>query len=237
MDKLDIGYQVKYFYLDGKMTMYRLYQSRSWYIQVKVDRQAEISVYANKNFTDKEIEHQLTSTYKRVILWYQKHNERSLINLEKNIIHIFNKKYVLKKTNKKLPKKFEILGSNIYINLKDESDQKEKLEIVKTIYDASITNYIKNSAKTWANKMGLPLYKIKFRWLVTMWGCCKNTKKEILYAYQLGAYSKDVIDSVIVHELCHIKFPHHQKTFWDEVYKWNPKNKELSRILNLVDDH
>lgn len=237
MDKLDIGYQVKYFYLDGKMTMYRLYKSRSSNIKVKINRLAEISVYANDSFTDVDIERELINTYKTIILWYQKHNERSLINLEKNIIHIFNKKYILKITAKKLPNKFEILNSNIYINLKNKDDQKEKLEIVKAIYDTSVTDYIKKSTRIWANKIGLPLYKIKFRWLITMWGCCKNSKKEILYSYQLGAYPKDVIDSVIIHELCHIKFPHHQKTFWDEVYKWNPKNKELSRILNLIDDH
>ena len=41
----------------------------------------------------------------------------------------------------------------------------------------------------------------------------------------------EVIDYVIIHELCHIKHHNHSKDFWDEVEKYMPEYKTHRKWL------
>lgn len=41
----------------------------------------------------------------------------------------------------------------------------------------------------------------------------------------------ELIDYVLVHELVHVKFKHHQTKFWDEVARFQPDYKELRAKL------
>ena len=44
-------------------------------------------------------------------------------------------------------------------------------------------------------------------------------------------YDFDVIDYVLIHELCHTKVKNHSKNFWKEVEKYCPNYKELRKKL------
>ncbi len=48
-------------------------------------------------------------------------------------------------------------------------------------------------------------------------------------------FKKEVIDYVIVHELCHLKEMNHSKRFWKEVEKIIPKYKLLRKELKEAD--
>ena len=41
----------------------------------------------------------------------------------------------------------------------------------------------------------------------------------------------DVIDYVVIHELCHLKHHNHSKQFWEEVIKYMPDFKEKKMWL------
>lgn len=228
-DNIDIGYEIKYVYLDGKMTMYRLFYWKKHYICVDVNRNAEIRVYARQKDSIEQIESAILDR-KYTILWWQEHQEKLLMNLNQNFITILNKKYYLKPISRKLKNKFEILGNTIYINANTEEQKKE---IVPAIFDVTACEYMRKSTLKWAKKMGYTVNKIVFGWSKRIWGCCWPTLKKIKYSYNLCFFEKDVIDSVIIHELCHYAFLRHNKDFWLEVAKWCPKYKDYDKILNL----
>jgi predicted metal-dependent hydrolase len=64
----------------------------------------------------------------------------------------------------------------------------------------------------------------------TRWGSC-STKRNLNFNYRLMHLSPELLDYVIVHELCHLKEFNHSKEFWDLVGLALPNYKELRRRL------
>ena len=82
-----------------------------------------------------------------------------------------------------------------------------------------------NSRTTWfANKIGLTPKSITVKTYKARWGSCTN-KAEIQYNWKLIQAPPDIIDYVIIHELCHIQHHNHSPTFWQLVEKHYPDFK------------
>ena len=62
------------------------------------------------------------------------------------------------------------------------------------------------------------------------WGSCNN-KGKILLNIKLIHLEEDIIDYVIIHELCHIKEFNHSKKFWSLLKKYCPNYKEIKNRL------
>lgn len=81
--------------------------------------------------------------------------------------------------------------------------------------------YIPNRVKYYANIMNVKYGKITIRCQKTRWGSC-SAKGNLNFNCLLMLTPFDVIDSVIVHELCHLKELNHSKRFYNLVYKYFP---------------
>ncbi len=81
-------------------------------------------------------------------------------------------------------------------------------EQAETYFDLNLDKYIQQ----------LSLYPsaIKIRQYRARWGSC-NSKGELSFNYLLMMAPTWVIDYVIVHELCHLKYLNHSKAFWQLV--------------------
>ena len=64
----------------------------------------------------------------------------------------------------------------------------------------------------------------------TRWGSC-SSKGNLNFNCLLMLAPPDVLDYVVVHELCHRKEMNHSKAFWNEVEKVLPNYKESVRWL------
>ncbi len=76
--------------------------------------------------------------------------------------------------------------------------------------------------------MSLPLYKVSVRNMTSRFGSNSKYTKSVHFSTTLMHYSIPIIDSVIVHELAHIKEYNHSKAFYDVVYKYCP-NYDICR--------
>ena len=65
----------------------------------------------------------------------------------------------------------------------------------------------------------------------TRWGSCNTLTRSITFNLQLYKKPLEVIDYVILHELAHIPYPHHQKEFWNFVEKYIPDWKKRRDLL------
>ncbi|MCH5198415.1 MAG: M48 family metallopeptidase [Oscillospiraceae bacterium] len=93
-------------------------------------------------------------------------------------------------------------------------------------------NYIPQRAAYYAPVIGVKYGKITIRNQKTKWGSCSG-KGNLNFNCLLMLMPPEVIDGVVVHELCHIKEMNHSKKFYEEVlkaypdyYKWNNWLKE-----------
>jgi len=74
----------------------------------------------------------------------------------------------------------------------------------------------------YAEKLGVSYGKITLRQQKTRWGSC-SSEKNLNFNWKLILAPPEVLDYVVVHELCHLKEMNHSKAFWDEVGKVMPE--------------
>jgi predicted metal-dependent hydrolase len=82
----------------------------------------------------------------------------------------------------------------------------------------------------YAPAAGVAPPKLRLRVQEKKWGCCTPKNGIIINARVLLA-PEPVAEYIVVHELAHIRFRHHQKSFWNEVERLMPGYRGAERIL------
>lgn len=141
--------------------------------------------------------------------------------------------------------KFFIFAENN--NLVISQPQKGKLtksEIKKELisyFRIVARKYLSERTEYFTEKANLKFRKIFIKNQKTKWGSC-SSEKNLNYNWHLIFAPLDVIDYVVIHEISHLKYMNHSKTFWNLVEKFDPdykvrmkwlrENEQMVRILN-----
>ncbi|MGC8479388.1 MAG: M48 family metallopeptidase [Candidatus Micrarchaeia archaeon] len=131
-------------------------------------------------------------------------NNRSKLHITSNLIEIFLSKNVLE------------------TNLEKEATKIFKKRITKTLLP---------KIKEMANQINKSHYNYEFNNISihnqnTLWGSYGRRTRNIYLSFKLLLAPEDVIKYVIIHELSHIPFSSHSKSFWANVSKACPDYKE-----------
>ncbi len=117
--------------------------------------------------------------------------------------------------------------------------KKEAYEAMKTLHltDEEIRElvdkarkYIPERVAYFAEHMGVTYGRITIRNQKTRWGSC-SSKGNLNFNCLLMLTPAEIIDYVVVHELCHRKEMNHSGAFWNEVEKVLPDYREAVRWL------
>lgn len=136
--------------------------------------------------------------------------------------------------------KAEICGKKIILTQKIVLTQKEKRQLIEKMFYKSASNVMLDLVEHI-----LPRFeklhrlsqrpRVKLRKMESKWGICRPLLQEITLSKRLIHLPKELIEYVIVHELCHFKHMNHGKDFWLFVGQLVPDYKEKRRLLNQVD--
>ena len=117
---------------------------------------------------------------------------------------------------------------------------KERQMILKSISKLSETELqaltdmalkvIPRKVKYYANLMNIRYGRIAIRRQKTRWGSCSN-KGNLNFNCLLMLMPDEVVDYVVVHELCHLIEMNHSKSFWKLVEEVMPDYKENRKWL------
>lgn len=112
-----------------------------------------------------------------------------------------------------------------------EAEPTEKLtreKVIALVEEA--LKVIPERVEYFAKVIGVTYGKITVRNQKTRWGSC-SSKGNLNFNCLLMLAPPEVLDYVVVHELCHRKQMNHSKAFWLEVEKVLPNYKEVRKWL------
>jgi predicted metal-dependent hydrolase len=74
----------------------------------------------------------------------------------------------------------------------------------------------------WADRMKMPVPGYVVKEQQRLWGSYSSRTKSVNLNWRMVAFPPEIIEYIIIHELCHARHMHHGKSFWDEVAKYCP---------------
>lgn len=175
----------------------------------------------------------------------------NLSEAEKFLIRkkLWIKKYLVSKQAK--PNKYFLFGNEVSIthnydlfikrhktvyhnfNLTITSPSESNTDL-KTLYELWLKKtakvFITERVKELAEKYNFKINKINIRGQKTRWGSC-SSKGRLSFNYRLMQFNKDIMDYVIIHELCHLLEMNHSPRFWKLVESYCPNYKLLKKGL------
>ncbi len=77
----------------------------------------------------------------------------------------------------------------------------------------------------------IPDFQLKFRSMKTRWGVNNRGNNTITLNTELLKKDIDLLDYVIIHELCHFYEGNHSYRFWEQVSKYYPDYKRARKRL------
>ena len=105
---------------------------------------------------------------------------------------------------------------------------------IDTFYKNEATRYIPEYVKKWAEVMSVHPQSIAFRKTKRQWGSC-SANNRLNFNTMIMKLPLDVIQYIIVHELAHITYKHHQKAFWQCVERYLPAYKnQIKELKNFT---
>jgi predicted metal-dependent hydrolase len=76
-----------------------------------------------------------------------------------------------------------------------------------------------------AERIGVVYQRVRVGGQRTLWGSC-SPRGTLSFNWRLVLAPLEVLDYVVVHELCHLRVPDHSRRFWDLVERHRPHWRE-----------
>ena len=187
-------------------------------IYFRFNEEGTLIVTCNRFVSEKELRNLIIQNEKSLLRMYEKYMKE----LEKaKQFYYLGKPYTLVYDEK--VKEVEIKEDFIYAKDSKKLEQWQKKECLK-IFEERINVLLQHFSN-------LPLFTLKIRKMKTRWGVNNVTKKIITLNSELLRKDVDLIDYVIIHELCHFYEANHSSKFWYQVSLRYPDYKMARKRL------
>jgi len=201
------------------------FSSKAQRLRLQISLGNELEVILPRGYELKEAENFILTKSK----WIKKH--LSFQPVKKKNYYYFGNRITIRQ-------EFALFIKKHIIRLeKDElkiiSPENSNIELNK-LYNTWLRNqakeYLPERAAELANQFGFSINKISVRKQKTRWGSY-SSQGNISFNFLLLGYTKEVIDYVIIHELCHSKEMNHSEDFWTLVKRFCPRFMTLRQEL------
>ena len=118
-----------------------------------------------------------------------------------------------------------IKGLNEY----QKNDKVSALENYKKAFARRIYGHFIDKLAPAVNRK---INRVAVRKMTTRWGSCNSRKGYINLSLNLIEKAPELVEYVVLHELAHLIYPHHQKSFYDFIAKLMPDFKTREQRLN-----
>lgn len=125
--------------------------------------------------------------------------------------------------------KIEIINKDIIVTLKDASKEKVRLAL-EGWYREKTLLLVEERIKVYEKYFNDKVNGIKVKEQKRRWASCTYDNR-ILFNWRCSMAPLEVMDYIVVHEMCHMVHKNHSKDYWDSVKKIMPDYKKRHNFL------
>lgn len=205
------------------------YSAKARYLRIQISRGQDLEIVVPRGLELKEAE----SFLLKKADWIKKHLDTN--KKAENIFLLLGSEVKINQSFQMFIKKHKIKYSSHELQIISPYGNREKLIGIFDSWMRHIAKrFLKERAFGLADKYGFKINKVSIRSQKTRWGSA-STRGNLSFNFRLMKFRKEVIDYVIIHELCHLREMNHSKRFWAHVEKICPDYKMLRRELKGLD--
>jgi predicted metal-dependent hydrolase len=128
---------------------------------------------------------------------------------------------------------FFYLGKEHYLHELIETNELTEEELkrdLKKFYFTSCKKIVGERILIYQKQLGVKPKIVEIEESRTKWGSCSSDRK-LMFNYRLAMAPIEVIDYVVIHELCHLLHMNHDRSFWRRVGSMMPDYKDKQAYL------
>lgn len=193
---------------------YTLIRSDRKTLGIEIDRSGRLIVRAPQRMRQAEIDRflQTKEAWIKEKQTLMLHRQNAVLFADADVMWYFGKQYPMIRSDCKAP-----AVSDAAITVPGRWTESE---IIRW-YGQELRRYLNERLPYWIAQTGLQPTGCHVTSARGRWGSCSG-KKSVNFAWRLVFCPHDVIDYVIIHELCHIRHMNHSAAFWSLVSQYDP---------------
>ena len=130
-----------------------------------------------------------------------------------------------------------LIGRFFEMELPDTSNREKARALMVDWYSAHAKDLLSRRLAQYVptfERMGAVVPEVRYRRMKKRWGSCSG-KGVIMLNTELAKAPTHCIDYVIIHELCHLLYPHHDKKFYHLLGRilpdWEKRKERLEKVV------
>lgn len=204
--------------IDGRELVFTISSTKSKKLSITVTPEGLVTLLTPSGTTQDDITSFMTKNANKIFKYEDRINNRKVI--------YSNKTYDTTET-------FLYLGQAIALSdiLEDSSKSNEEIQTaLKKFYTTKTKRLIKKRVAHFEKIIGVKSKGITIVDSPATWGTC-DYLHNLTFNYKLSMAPLEVIDYVVIHELCHILHLNHDRSFWRKVGAHDPNFKKHEDYL------
>jgi predicted metal-dependent hydrolase len=212
---------------DAELTYQIRFSKKAKYLQLRITSLNQLELIIPVRYSIKDGERFINDK----IEWVKKYQKKLINQANKNEFYLFGEIIKIEQSFNFFLKKHKLKFRKNVLLIESPCASKITIDELYRFYlRIKAKEYFQERAKYLSKKLGFKFSGINIRGQKTRWGSC-SSKGNLSFNYKLLQFSKEVVDYVIIHELCHIKELNHSPKFWKLIAKYCPDYKGLKKEL------
>jgi predicted metal-dependent hydrolase len=145
----------------------------------------------------------------------------------------FGKNYPIIINKNQAKNNLEVVDERFEVNIKSV---KLSSSVLKKLYEnwliEKAQDIFENKVENYSKRIGVRVKRIALKNLRNRWGSLTNNDVVNLNVNLVKA-PEDVIDYIVLHELCHLRIKEHSHHYWDLIHKFMPNYHDKIEWLNV----
>jgi predicted metal-dependent hydrolase len=226
---------------NGKIN-YSIVKTKRKTIGITVDRNGKVKVSAPLYVSEKEIREVVQEKTDWIAKKVNEVRKRNLNTVHKEFVSgeeflYLGEKYTLKIAELDLAKPEVLIQADtivvyIFKGLTRESRKQVVKETLIKWYRQCFTEVVEERIEKYSLYLSVSPRKVVVKDQKTRWGSCSE-KRNINLNWRLVMAPIEIIDYVVVHELCHLRIMNHSKDFWNLIESTLPNYRESRGWLKV----